>query len=332
MKPGKVGVDLRADVEGGDAHVALIGKAKPEKRIKDRERLQRLLRIKVVALLFVGEVEPRADDGDARDVRAEQRWRASPSALLRRRSWAAATCPKKGRGPGTAWTARFTSRPVDARSMAFTHSRPISFGNRPARKPRCALQPCPARPSPGNRRRAFPPPALHLRRVLSQDFIPRGSQPPLMGVVQAPVWCEISDGCGGGGVRREAIHALPQIWRAVIRGCRVKPVPNSSRLTSESSSPRVRRALVCASLRMTQSGQTAACDSRGFSSGGSAGRSSRTWRASSNSRKTATFFATFCANPTAAHTPTRNSPAAALRRTTRCARRNGQHASRNRRA
>ena len=60
-------VDARAQIERRDSQVRWC---EPEayERVDDREGLNRLLRVEVVAFRLVGEIEPRPDDGDAVDT------------------------------------------------------------------------------------------------------------------------------------------------------------------------------------------------------------------------------------------------------------------------
>jgi hypothetical protein len=61
----KVAVHARIQIERGDAQISRSCQPMPERRLDHGERLRRLLRIEVVALGLVGEIETWADDADA---------------------------------------------------------------------------------------------------------------------------------------------------------------------------------------------------------------------------------------------------------------------------
>ena len=54
-----------ADVKRCDPNRARVGKAQAEERIENRERLNRLWRVEIVAILLVCDVETRSDDRNA---------------------------------------------------------------------------------------------------------------------------------------------------------------------------------------------------------------------------------------------------------------------------
>jgi hypothetical protein len=65
-------VDSRAQIERRDPQVRWC-EPEAHERVDDRERLNCLLRVEVVAFRFVGEIEPRPDDGDAVDTACGER-------------------------------------------------------------------------------------------------------------------------------------------------------------------------------------------------------------------------------------------------------------------
>ena len=93
---------LRSNVERRSS--PRLRQAEPEQRIDQRERLDRLLRVEIVALGLVGEVEAGPDDrgaADAAGVRARAGARAPP-APRRWRTRRSAACPTTVRDRGTA--------------------------------------------------------------------------------------------------------------------------------------------------------------------------------------------------------------------------------------
>src|SRR5215472_15963493 len=60
-----VGDDRRIQIQANDFEVFCFSKVKPSDRLEHRKRLQRLYGVEIVAVPFVGEIQPRPDNGNS---------------------------------------------------------------------------------------------------------------------------------------------------------------------------------------------------------------------------------------------------------------------------